>query len=408
VLKFVVTLVAAMKEPLRTVNPRFLLKFEILKATASGLATTLILAALIVIGSRNLSHFDAALIGYTFAVLFATFGITYRYAMWLQRPPTALYWKRGWQVFFKRGHRGTNAANWFRRVTNDIALNRFIFKRGVHRWLAHWLIMWGCVIAGAITFPLVFGWIHFESILGNLEEYRVFLFGFPTFVFNVHSIMGFTIFHGLVWASFLVLAGVMLAMRRRMRDEGAAAIQSFVEDFLPLILLFAISVTGLLLTASYTWMKGYAYDFLAIVHAATVIFTLLWLPFGKFFHIFQRPAQLGVSFYKAVGSREEAALCRRCGHPFSSRLHVEDLIQVEQKLGYRYEIAVTAVAHYQWICPPCRRAIFALAQGRLWQKARGARADGNNFPARAPTPTYANPALGEGPLGDEDKFNFHP
>ena len=30
----------------------------------------------------------------------------------------------------------------------------------------------------------------------------------------------------------------------------------------------------------------------------TVIFTLLWLPFGKLFHIFQRPAQLGVSFYQ--------------------------------------------------------------------------------------------------------------
>lgn len=62
------------------------------------------------------------------------------------------------------------------------------------------------------------------------------------------------------------------------------------------------SMTGLLLTASYTWMKGYAYDFLAILHAATVIVTLLYLPFGKLFHIFQRPAQLGVSFWSlAIG-----------------------------------------------------------------------------------------------------------
>ena len=53
-----------------------------------------------------------------------------------------------------------------------------------------------------------------------------------------------------------------------------------------------------MLTASYTWMKGYAYDFLAILHAVTVIVTLVWLPFGKLFHVFQRPAQLGVSFYK--------------------------------------------------------------------------------------------------------------
>ena len=99
----------------------------------------------------------------------------------------------------------------------------------------------------------------------------------------------------------------MLAFRRRMIDHGAAAVQQFGEDILPLLLLFAISVTGLMLTASYTWMKGYAYDFLAILHAVTVIFTLLWLPFGKFFHIFQRPAQLGVSFYKDAGARGEQA-----------------------------------------------------------------------------------------------------
>ena len=140
----------------------------------------------------------------------------------------------------------------------------------------------------------------------------------------------------------------------------------FGEDFLPLIMLFAISITGLMLTASYTWMKGYAYDFIAILHAITVIFTLLWLPFGKFFHIFQRPAQLGVRFYKDVGRQEAPANCRRCGQPFSSLAHIQDLIAVEQALGYRYEIAGDA-EHYQWICPPCRRAMLALAQGRIWQ-----------------------------------------
>ena len=72
---------------------------EKLRATAWGLAVSGILAVLIVVGSRNLDHFDAALVGYTFATLFATFGIAYRYAMWLQRPPTRLYWRRGWQVF---------------------------------------------------------------------------------------------------------------------------------------------------------------------------------------------------------------------------------------------------------------------------------------------------------------------
>lgn len=378
---------------------------ETFKASAWGLLFTLIVAGLIVLGSRNLAHFDAALVGYTFAVLFATFGITYRYAMWLQRPPTALYWKRGWQVFLKPRHLVRNIKSWFVRVPRDFGLNLFILHRGKLRWGAHMLIMWGCIIAVAITFPLVFGWIHFETLPGNFEWYRTYIFGFPTFAFPINSLFGFLVFHGLVWASVMITAGVMLAMRRRMIDHGAGALQQFGEDFLPLILLFAISVTGLMLTASYTWMKGYAYDFLAILHAITVIFTLLWLPFGKFFHIFQRPAQLGVSFYKDVGQREEAANCRRCGAPFTSRMHVEDLIKVERELGYRYELTDENVAHYQWICPPCRRSLLALAQGQLWRAESTGFVDLGGF---APTPVIGNTGPNQGPLGEEDRTNFHP
>ena len=378
---------------------------ETVKGAIWGFLFTLIVAGLIVVGSRNLAHFDAALVGYTFAVLFATFAITYRYSMWLQRPPTALYWKRGWQVFFRPKYLAGNVAHWFARVPAEFGANLFILRRDRFRWGAHMLIMWGCIIAIAITFPLVFGWVHFETLPNDLNWYRAYLFGFPTFAFPIHSLFGFLIFHGLVWASILVTVGVMLAMRRRMRDHGAAVLQQFGEDFLPLILLFAISVTGLMLTASYSWMKGYGYDFLAILHAITVIFTLLWLPFGKFFHIFQRPAQLGVSFYKDVGQHEAAAECRRCGAGFTSRLHAEDLIKVERQLGYDYQITNSPVEHYQWICPPCRRALVALAQGQLWQ---GLSREGFDFGVAMPTPMLGNTGMNQGPLGEEDRRNFHP
>lgn len=333
---------------------------------AWGTLFTAILAVLIIAGSRTLEHFDAALVGYTFAVLFATFAITYRYAIWLQRPPTKRYWNRGWKLFFSRKYLVSNTRSWFARVGADFAVNRFIFKRGGARGLAHILIMWGCILAFAITFPLVFGWIHFETLPGDIESYRTFVFGFGTSSFKVHSAVAFLIFHGLMWASFMVIGGVMLAMRRRMRDHGAAALQRFAEDFLPLILLFAISMTGLLLTASYTWMQGYGYDFLALLHAITVIFTLLYLPFGKFFHIFQRPAQLGVSFYKDVAAKEGMAACRRCGEEFAPLLQIEDLIEVERELGYRYETGAPGVEHYQRICPECRRSLLGIAQGQLW------------------------------------------
>jgi hypothetical protein len=163
----------------------------------------------------------------------------------------------------------------------------------------------------------------------------------------------------------------MIAFRRRMIDHGAVAVQQFGEDILPLLLLFAISVTGLMLTVSYTWMRGYAYDFLAILHAITVILTLVWLPFGKFFHLFQRPAQLGVSFYKDAGRTSEQAKCRRCGHPFASTMMVGDLMTVERQLGFRFELS-EGNGHYQEICPKCRRALFGLAQGRMCADFRNA------------------------------------
>jgi hypothetical protein len=341
------------------------------QAALWGALLTGILAVLIVLGSRRLAHFDAALVGYTFATLFAAFGISYRYSIWLQRPPTRRYWMRGWQLFLQPRYLGRNLLQLANRVGVMFALNAFIWRRGFERGLAHWLLMWGCVIAAAITFPLTFGWIHFQTEPGDLGIYRAVLFGFPTISFSIHSWIGFVIFHGLVWASLLVIAGVMLAMKRRMADQGAAALQQFTEDYLPLIALFAISVTGLMLTASYTWMRGYAYDFIAILHAITVILTLLWLPFGKFFHIFQRPAQLGVSFYKDIGASSERAACRRCGDAFASRMHVEDLIQVERELGYQYELTRSPAEHYQWICPRCRRALLAIAHANLWTDLRG-------------------------------------
>ncbi len=380
---------------------------EVTFAGICGFIATSVLAVLVLIGSRNLAHFDAALVAYTASILFATFGLTYRYTMWLQRPPTALYWKRGWQVFLKRKYLRKNIINGFRHVTEDMALNRFIFERSRMRGLTHFLIMWGCIIAISITFPLVFGWLHFESVPGEIDMYQAHVFGFPTFTFPSGSIFGFLVFHGLVWSALVTISGVMLAMRRRMREEGAAALQFFVEDFLPLILLFAVCITGLMLTASYTWLKGYAYDFIAILHAITVIITFLWLPFGKFFHIFQRPAQIGVRFYKYVGEREEPALCRRCNAPFTSLMHVQDLITTEKQLGYNYEIPGTSVEHYQWICPRCRRAMLALAQGQLWQRQLGGESPAlvSYTPS---TPSYVNPGMGEGPLGHEDANNFHP
>ena len=44
-----------------------------------------------------------------------------------------------------------------------------------------------CVLAVLVTFPLVFGWIHFETIPGNLDWYRSYVFGFPGMAFPMEK-----------------------------------------------------------------------------------------------------------------------------------------------------------------------------------------------------------------------------
>jgi MFS transporter, NNP family, nitrate/nitrite transporter len=173
------------------------------------------------------------------------------------------------------------------------------------------------------------------------------------------------VFNVLDISAVLVLAGIGIAMWRRARDRGALAVQQLSADLMPLFLLFAISVTGLLLTVSTHTARGFHYGFLSQFHAVTVIFTLLYLPFGKFFHIFQRPAQLSIEFYRRASAEGPQALCARCQQPFAGRLHVDDLKQVEEALAIKF--ATAGGTHYQEICPPCRRKLLAVTQDGLFR-----------------------------------------
>ena len=325
---------------------------------------TALLVAGIVVGSRNLQNFDAALVMYTFAVVFATWGVVYHYNVWLQKPPTHLYWERGWEIFHKQGL-WKSLPSLLRTASTHLVGQTFIRRRSPLRWWMHQCIFWGCISAIAITFPLVFGWIGFRSRPDNQLIYTTYLFGFPAGDFPLHSFIAEVLFHALDISAALVLAGVGLSLWRRMRDRGAHSVQSFAMDMFPLFLLFSISVTGLALTASQEWLRGEAYSFVAILHAITVIGALLFLPFGKFFHIFQRPAQLGVKLYHEFADSREPAICARCGLRFASLLHIEDLRnQVLPKLGFDYRIA-GAAGHWQALCPPCKRKSLAGAQVRL-------------------------------------------
>jgi MFS family permease len=193
---------------------------------------------------------------------------------------------------------------------------------------------------------------------------------FPTASFPVRTVFAWLLFHGLDIAAVLVLAGIALSLGRRMRDNSAMTAQSFAMDFFPLILLFAISVTGLALTASTMFLRGQFYGFLSILHAITVISALLYLPFGKFFHMFQRPAQLGVKLYQDAGEEGPGANCASCGERFASRMHIDDLNTALPELGFNYEMTGPART-WQEICPPCKRKTIARAQMRLKEESLG-------------------------------------
>lgn len=310
------------------------------KAALAGLVAVGLLASGIVLGSGNLRHYDPVLLTYTFGVLFSVFAVAYRYALWLQRPPTRRVARRAWEVFFRKGEILKNTLFLLRASVAVLAAHRFIRRRGRTRWWIHFLIAWGCLLAGMVTFPLVFGWLHFDSPAPEL--YRVVLFGVPTLSFRTDSPVRFVIFNLLNLSAVMVIAGAALSLHRRLREEGAMARQQFGNDIVPLILLLAISLTGLMLTFSAHALEGAGYTALSLVHALTVCAALLYLPFGKFFHVFIRPAHLGVLLCRKANESAPRALCRACAAPFAPATQVEDLKEFVG--GGSLEI-----------CPPCRR-----------------------------------------------------
>jgi hypothetical protein len=334
----------------------------------AGLAAAAIVLCGIYLGSRRLKDFDTALVSYAAATVFSAFGLAYRLAIWLRRPPTWRYFVRGWALAVTPRRLPANALFAARLVWDNLLAQKFIGRRSPLRWAAHACLFWGCLLAAAVTFPLSFGWIRFETPRGSQERYEAFVFGVRVLGFPIDGVVAQIVFNVLVISAALVMAGVLLSLFRRARDRGELALQDLETDLVPLILLFAIAATGALLSVSARFMHGFNYAFLSQLHAVTVIFTLLYLPFGKFFHIFQRPAQMNVAFYRRASARGEEARCLRCGEPFAAAMHVRDLKAVERQLGIAYGLGTGE--HYQDVCPPCRRKNIALLQDGLWRAAR--------------------------------------
>ncbi len=329
------------------------------RGTGAGVVGVILLLIAVYVGSEGLRWFDAALAPYLFGTLLATFATIYRYVVWMRRPPTARLNQRGWEALRQRGRIGGNLVSLGGMFVNNILLQRFIAGRSRLRWVAHQLLFWGCVLAALVTFPLTFGWIHFESVDPTGRTYVAYLGPVSTVAFDSRGFVGWMFFHLLNIAAVLVIAGVTIFLMRRFRDRGAIALERS-GDFAALAGLFAVSVTGLMLTASSLWMDGRSYSFLNNVHALTVILGLLYVPFGKLFHILQRPASLGVAFYKQAAVESGPQICVGCGVGFASQLQMGDLKDVLPQVGFDY--SMPDGGNYQDVCPRCRRILVGQAQ----------------------------------------------
>lgn len=336
-----------------------------------GLAGAIAAVALVVAiwaGSLGFRYFDSALVGYAVAITALTFAIVARYARWLRMPSTRRYWRRGWQLFTSFENFRQLPDLLPRAIGGQLLGQGFIRRRGIVRWIAHQCLFWGVMGATAITFPLVFGWLVFLAEPGTSDRYRVWMFGLPTFVFRTDSFLGWSLFHALDYTAVLVITGCAVFLWRRFRDRAVTAAQRLGYDMVPLLMLLVISVTGLLLTMSSIFFEGAYYGFLVIVHMAAVVISLVFIPFGKFFHVVQRPASVGIQLYSEVGARQDATACARCGQRLASQMFARDLRATLDELGQDYRLSSGADAgHLTDLCPRCKRVL----RGQAYFAANG-------------------------------------
>jgi hypothetical protein len=320
-------------------------KVKLVAFAVAGLATVL-MAGLIYFGSSQLVYFDRELIGYAL--------------LWSVRPPTRFFFVTLLKLLKTSGFGSLKV------LTQDAAENfvgqKLIRKRSYYRWIMHLSLSGGSTMAFAVVIPLVMGWVHFETTSASGDIYQLYAFNFPAGSFGIHSVQAFLFFNALNIASLAVMVGLSMAIYRRLTDKGEKAVQTFYMDWLPLILIGLVTVTGLMLTVSYRFMDGRGHTLIGIAHFISVTALLLYIPYGKLLHMFQRTVALAVKVSRASPAADEQVHCLRCNVPFASRLQVDGLKSVLSDLGFNY-VSKEGDIHYQDICPSCRRKLIPISQG---------------------------------------------
>ncbi len=303
----------------------------------------LLLGAASYAGSRFFTHIDLALYGYMVGTLVFIGGFLYRFSAWAERPPANIILKKGLKLLFRRSTMKTSAEH--------LATYRFVWNRGWYRWAQHILIGWGCILSAFVTFPLVFGWMYFT--MADNGYYTVVAMGIDVMRVKADGWIAFLFYNALNITAFMVIAGVVMALYRRMKNMQARAEQTFLYDFMPLYLLLFISVTGLMLTFSNIFLHGFGHPVISLVHQFSVIVTLIYLPFGKLAHIPFRPMSVFARNYREHYAEQKMKKCRVCGEGFVSAEQSADVVNVLEQNNMEFQ--TPEGYHLAELCLPCRR-----------------------------------------------------
>lgn len=313
------------------------------------------------IGTGQFAKIDLMLAGYMVASFIFAIGITVRLSAWLIRPATSQMIKRSIQNLKTGNRTKRNFKSITKTLVDNIILQKFIFKRGVYRGIQHWLIAWGCIGSFAITFGLTFGWMHFKLI--DATTYQMVVFDVSTITMKANGLLAELIYNGLNITAAMVLVGVIMALLRRLHNHDLKVTERAEFDLLPLYILLAVTVTGLLLTVSYKLLGGFMHPQMSLVHQITVILFLIYFPFGKLFHLPIRPLATAVPMNYQEEYMVDTRSCNKCGTKYSSDDQIDDVKSIlhAQQFDLKLEDG-TYLADY---CPTCRRKIRVMSQLNL-------------------------------------------
>jgi hypothetical protein len=148
-------------------------------------------------------------------------------------------------------------------------LGALIYRRSRVRWLMH-----TCIFFSSIGLLI----LHIVPRVFLLTAEQSLFPGGPAWVWPM--------VYNFLFAMLIV--GVAIASARRTFLKDVRVVSASVYNFLPLILIITVGVTGFTL-ANMELLGWQFYNYLYLVHYVTSYATIAFIPYGKFIHILAAP-----------------------------------------------------------------------------------------------------------------------